>query len=331
MKRTLFPLFILTLLFSLCSCDPNRKWPVNFPSGIFPSEVINLGSVNSEYDDFNSAGPPTFSFSIPLLFSSNRASEGGKFDILDYELFTSFNQNDGSFSILGQQYAYPYNILTSIINTEANEYGPFIAYLGGDEYFLMFSSDRFQNMEIYVSYFNNATFTGLSPVSPNPFRFTGLNSSKYDGYATMNGHQPEIIFCSNRDGNLDLFKVAFTDSDQWYTRAKTDTVYQASPLDHLNSPEDDVCPYINGNLMVFTSSRSGGYGGYDLYYALWNGTDWQEPVNFGAGINTEFDEYRPITMYANFFENNLMVFSSNRPGGKGGFDLYYVGFDQMIK
>jgi len=25
------------------------------------------------------------------------------------------------------------------------------------------------------------------------------------------------------------------------------------------------------------------------------------------------------------FDNNFMLFSSNRPGGKGGFDLYYVG------
>jgi hypothetical protein len=26
-----------------------------------------------------------------------------------------------------------------------------------------------------------------------------------------------------------------------------------------------------------------------------------------------------------WFINDLMIFSSNRPGGKGGFDLYYAG------
>ena len=29
------------------------------------------------------------------------------------------------------------------------------------------------------------------------------------------------------------------------------------------------------------------------------------------------------------YENDLMVFSSNRPGGLGGYDLYYVGIDKI--
>jgi hypothetical protein len=53
-------------------------------------------------------------------------------------------------------------------------------------------------------------------------------------------------------------------------------------------------------------------------------------TNF-AEVNSEYDEYRPITHYEYGFDNNLMIFSSNRPGGKGGFDLYYVGIPKSIK
>jgi hypothetical protein len=101
------------------------------------------------------------------------------------------------------------------------------------------------------------------------------------------------------------------------------------PVSEVNSGANDRCPYINGNLMVFTSDRQGGYGGYDLYYSKFNGTAWSEPVNFGTAINTQYDEFRPVSVQVFDFENDLMIFSSNRPGGQGGYDLYYVGIDKI--
>ena len=78
--------------------------------------------------------------------------------------------------------------------------------------------------------------------------------------------------------------------------------------------------------MVFTSNRAGGFGGFDLYYSLLKNGKWSEPINFGAKINSEFDEYRPVLINEGVSETQtMMVFSSNRTGGLGGFDLYFVG------
>ena len=77
--------------------------------------------------------------------------------------------------------------------------------------------------------------------------------------------------------------------------------------------------------MIFTSNRPGGFGGYDLYYSVFRKGKWSSPVNFGPGINTSSDEYRPVIGYHPDFTNNFLMFSSNRPGGKGGFDLYFTG------
>ena len=88
------------------------------------------------------------------------------------------------------------------------------------------------------------------------------------------------------------------------------------------------CPYIFENILVFASTRPGGFGGFDLYYSMLENDEWTQPVNFGSEINTEFDEYRPILFDEGVdYNKHMMVFSSNRPEGKGGFDLYFVGVD----
>ena len=79
------------------------------------------------------------------------------------------------------------------------------------------------------------------------------------------------------------------------------------------------------DFMVFASNRAGGFGGYDLWYSKKINGQWEEPQNFGSNINSEFDEYRPIVRKYENINNDLMIFSSNRKGGLGGFDLYYVG------
>ncbi len=63
----------------------------------------------------------------------------------------------------------------------------------------------------------------------------------------------------------------------------------------LSSDFNDKCPSITNNLLVFTSNREGSYGGFDLYYSLFIDNQWTIPVNFGNKINSEYDEYRPIT------------------------------------
>jgi hypothetical protein len=99
----------------------------------------------------------------------------------------------------------------------------------------------------------------------------------------------------------------------------------------LSGSKNDKCPSITKNLLVFASDRDGGYGGYDLYYSLYADGQWSDPVNFGDKINSEYDEYRPITSTLAFLKEDLMDFSSNRPEGKGGYDLYCVKIGDLIE
>ena len=112
-----------------------------------------------------------------------------------------------------------------------------------------------------------------------------------------------------------------------YLTADSST-YSIEKVNSISSPYDDKCPFVFNNLLVFVSNRGSGFGGYDLWYSRYNNKKWSEPVNFGEKINTEYDEYRPVAFEALGFK--LMIFSSNRPGGKGGFDLYCAKIENTI-
>jgi len=209
-----------------------------------------------------------------------------------------------------------------------------------------YASNESGDLELKMVY-----FTGPGD-NPDPFEgdyfgpvdISHLNSSADDAYLCFfgpgyiryeYGMEPsrisEIYFCSDRGENFDIYKEDVPAGIDLVEFLGSDTSYTIIPVPELNSEYQDKCPYIDGDLMVFTSDRPGGYGGFDLYFSQRNGSTWTEPVNFGKHINTEYNEYRPIVLLFYEFEQDMMMFSSDRPGGKGGYDLYYVGISKMIE
>jgi outer membrane protein OmpA-like peptidoglycan-associated protein len=64
-------------------------------------------------------------------------------------------------------------------------------------------------------------------------------------------------------------------------------------------------------------------GGYDIFYATKiKGGGWTKPVNMGAPINTPYDDF----FFAATANGKFAYISSNRAGGKGGYDIYKVTF-----
>jgi len=74
-------------------------------------------------------------------------------------------------------------------------------------------------------------------------------------------------------------------------------------------------------LTLYTcSTRSGGYGGLDIWVAQKVGGTWQSPTNLGGTVNTSSND-SPIWISG---DGNILVFKSDRPGGYGGLDMYFT-------
>ncbi len=355
MKR-LFVLFCL--LTATTACD---LFDHGFSQGTFPETPVNLADINSEHDDYNSTSH-VIGNTMALIFSSK---QGGRTDFnLIYErMIYNFDLKKGTFglgrnSLLGSN-GYgdqdPLTLALQQANSGANELGPYLLSYDSDllptkfnnhygEYLMLFASDRTGDidvtgdLDIYMldnsQPVSTSLPTGTSPIPAKlftkPVSVSFLNSSADDAYPTFDQTYSSIFFTSNRGGSFDIYKATLPTLPpaEFHTRLSSLANIPIERVVNLSSSADDKCPFISGNTVVFTSNRPGGYGGYDLYYSKWDGEQWLTPVNFGPTINTAYDEYRPILSTAQEFTNQLMIFSSNRPGGKGGFDLYRVGISK---
>jgi hypothetical protein len=90
----------------------------------------------------------------------------------------------------------------------------------------------------------------------------------------------------------------------------------------VNSPSADFGPAVSkdGLSLYFTSTRPGGFGGFDIWVSQRASVDdsWGLPINLGPTINTGSNESVPAFSR----DGHLLFFNSDRPGGSGDSDLW---------
>jgi hypothetical protein len=322
-KLLLAGIMIFALLGSSCNNEDN---PIKYPYGSIPDTVtVAVTDLNSAYDDYNLDLYQLYTSSL-LIFSSNRQSSGGEFDLVQGGLSFMWDQTNGAFGFGSTMTSdlFVSNLL-SAANTEGDDFGPyrFFSTVDGYEYMLLSSENAAEGLDFY--YLKNIpSLNGSVPNILGPFPATLLNTSSDDAYISFDLNQDTAYFSSNRSGNFNIYAIqrpAEMNISAWLNGTFT----AATPVDSLNSTSNDKCPFVYKNVMVFASDKPGGMGGYDLYYAVYRHGKWSTPENFGPDVNTASDEYRPVIAILPNYTNYLLMFSSNRPGGKGGFDLYFRG------
>jgi outer membrane protein OmpA-like peptidoglycan-associated protein len=124
--------------------------------------------------------------------------------------------------------------------------------------------------------------------------------------STGNQIQEDFFFSRNENGVWKLMKNA------------------GAPL---NTPDNEGAQSIsaNGKLMVYTvCNRKGVIGRCDIYYSVKTGDEWSFPRNMGAPINTSAKETQPSLSA----DGRTIYFASDRPGGKGGLDIWVSHLDE---
>lgn len=331
--------YLLFLVFTLLGC--REKY--NLKIGTFPEDQpINLIDLNSPFDEMNSDFvSPYLSATVNLIFSSNANTKGNNFDLDARVLDFNQSKETGVFTfsvsqIIGQNEIVRNQLFE--INSECEERGPYSIGYSSGIFYKLFSRDCdgishiFYNEFEKTAYFDYRSETfqvtlskeNVSEMYPS---FYGENYLKGESVPDQ-GTPQKMLFSSTRDGSFDIYETDIPLNQDVIEFLKSEKEKQIKKIE-INTSSNDHMPFVYGDLLVFSSDRPGGFGGYDLYYSQKTANGWTDPVNFGPKINSEFDEYRPVVSDSWEFSNQVMIFSSNRPGGLGGFDLYFVGIPKF--
>jgi len=212
------------------------------------------------------------------------------------------------------------------INTPASEWGA-TPYDGG----ILFLSNRPSNKP--VKRLDAATQLNFYEFYQAIEKPDSLQEGWGRLYATP-GHYTKAISTSGNTGSFALYdnrsKMVYTTSSKEKNKQgiKTLGLYFAELRDGKWQPTGEfphneaawslADPFLDEqhNTLFFSSDKSGGYGGKDLYRSEWVNGSWSEPVNLGEVVNTPMDEVSP------YVYNNMFYFSSNGHPGFGGLDIF---------
>lgn len=94
----------------------------------------------------------------------------------------------------------------------------------------------------------------------------------------------------------------------------------------LKVEQGSMALHDGDTVLVFASLGKKGMQGWDLWKVSVRTGAFSDPISLGPAVNTAYDERD-----AYLSKDGMLYFSSNRPGGLGGFDLYAVacGLDGM--
>jgi peptidoglycan-associated lipoprotein len=117
--------------------------------------------------------------------------------------------------------------------------------------------------------------------------------------------------------------------DIWITYPEFDGWGEPQNLgNEINTAGNDMFPHIaDDGTLYFASDGHPGMGALDLFSARKDGKAWKEPVNLKPPINSGADDFGIIIekskpANADDFVKRVGYFTSSRPNGKGGDDIY---------
>lgn len=162
------------------------------------------------------------------------------------------------------------------------------------------------------------------PVPFNPVSVGNAINTKDDEYwpsITVDGQT--LMFTRQSYTSINSYSRGIYQED-FYLSYQTDSGWVTSfnAGEPLNTRQNEGAQTLSssGNYMYFTAcDRPGGLGSCDIYFSAFNEGRWSIPYNLGSPVNTSSWESTPSISA----DGNMLFFSSSRPGGLGGKDIWY--------
>ncbi|QHT65738.1 OmpA family protein [Rhodocytophaga rosea] len=156
-------------------------------------------------------------------------------------------------------------------------------------------------------------------------------NTKFAEYApVISADESVLVFTSRREGSTGNF-VSLDDNQYYediYIANKVNGTWTAPKnIQEINTEKHDACIALSADgkqLFIYKDSKGG-----DIYVSNFDAGEniWSKPQSLGDNVNTKYQE-PSVSMTA---DGNTIYFSSNRPGGTGGLDIYMSRKDEKGK
>ena len=172
-----------------------------------------------------------------------------------------------------------------------------------------FRKKTFQFAVDYAASHSNSSYQ-FTPVNLGD----SINTSSSEYYPSITINDSLFVFTRRGAGIREDFVESTILPGHEYSKSKTisGSINEEPSKGAINISQD-------GDWLMFAGNfPSKGFGNFDLYISYQTPQGWSEPINLGPQVNTEFWESSPSLSS----DKSTLYFSSDRPGGYGGKDLY---------
>ncbi|PKB18683.1 OmpA family protein [Flavobacterium sp. 5] len=169
-------------------------------------------------------------------------------------------------------------------------------------------TNKISNIQIYRAELVNSKWTNIVTL---PF-----NSPNYSvEHPALSSDEKTLYFASDMPGtkgSFDIFSVSI------------DGLTYGLPMnlgDNINTSKREQFPFISkDNKLYFSSNGHEGYGALDIFVSDVQGNSYSKALNVGLPVNSGYDDF------AYYIDSDTKegYFSSDRLGGKGKDDIYFL-------
>jgi len=275
----------------------------------------NIKKFKGNNVDYNAA-PYEVLFLLGDLYQRNNQLDKALELYLDYKEYVSIKDKEEiekinfkiqSIAIARNYIENPVSVyienLGTTINSRFSDYNPVVS---SDESVLIFTSYWETTDLIFMSKKINGMWGQPINIS---------NQLKTDGtfYTTsLSADGKILLLVKQTDYESDIYVSYFKDSI-WTPAVKFPGKINSSYY------ETSACISSYGNIIIFSSNRPGGYGGFDLYYSEFKNGNWLTPKNIGSEINTKYNEEAPQLTE----DGKILFFCSEGHRNMGGYDIFF--------
>lgn len=204
-------------------------------------------------------------------------------------------------------FSQPVNM--SFLNSDNLDAEPTFSADGRTVYFNCHDREGRSGSDICVTHFVESTWSEPIVVK----EVSSDNYSDFEPLLSPDGSQ--LFIMSDRPGgkgSMDLWVSNRTDNG-WSTPVNLEGPF--------NTPYMDHCIYFTGEnweIAYWTSTRPGGYGANDIWSSKKVNGVWQDAVNLGPNVNSEFDEHHSLPSE----DGRSLYITATLEEGFGGEDIY---------